>query len=394
MTTQFTDIVAVFWTHPIKRNWRRTLTLSLLCAGLIGCAVPIDPDVPGMDRKSSKLDVNSFKLSTVITATRCEIAKALQTIRNTIIEDGVVDDKGKWNPKPDSVYNSFQIYNGTLTFTGKTEIIRTDKGAISVVLPLGTSTLTPNYGSTAKGTATQTIERTFQIEFDRVEHDTRPGVPNHISIAVCSSPSLINFNSSSFLSKAIEQQFRQLTKGISEGESQSKQPGPKKKPGPKLRNIQMSIEVSFVFTKSPTGGAEVEVLFNNPSLKSIGPGFTLSEDTSNTYSVKVVFPLKKDESSGESRLSLHCFHSIGGHETQCIERTLTGEDLARYITLSKRNTTSLSSTEKKPDTQSGGEATQKSTPPVPTDGSSDRDVEAAELKPDIPLHLKSFAPAF
>jgi hypothetical protein len=206
-------------------------------------------------------------------------------------------------------WQSFQLRDGTVTFTGKTTVVGTDDADISIAIPIGISTVTPNVGGKLTGTATEEISRTF-------------GIGTDVKLSMCDHPVLRRdkIEVGTFFADRMVAAFND-TLAIPEYKRSDMASIPF---GPSLRNNELKLSANFSVQRVLDAGVKAEVLFssNNSSAPTLTPGIVFTNDAKGEYTISITFPMLATD-KGDSRRFYQCVRKED--LTYCLEAAYVEE---------------------------------------------------------------------
>ena len=288
---------------------RRSLAVAL---ALVGSACSLTPSSPIPGASSDPITLKPIPVSTVLIALKCQVETGLTRIQ---------DLKDRLRRLGDPSYEIFDLRKGDATFTGKTTVIGTDDGEVSIVIPTGISTITPNVGGKLTATATEEISRKFSLGTE-------------VDVSICNRPELSEGEIvvGSFVSDRMVAAFQDsLAVPIRRVPDIDEKTGlqkidqmtglPKKKPlpfGPALQNTEISITATFSVQRTLEAGIDANVLFSstNSSSPTLTPGIAFVNDEKGDYTINVTFPMTTSD-PGDGQRFYRCVRKA--NETYCLE---------------------------------------------------------------------------
>lgn len=322
----------------LDANTFRCIALSLISFIAASCSLVPQSSIPG--GSSDPITLKPIPLSTVLIALKCQVEQGLERIeaqKQNLARNG------------DPRWQSFQLRDGTVTFTGKTTTVGTDDADISIAIPVGISTVTPSVGGKLTGTATEEISRAF-------------GIGTDVKLSICGHAVIRDegINVGTFFSDRMVAAFND-TLAIPEYSRNARQSVPF---GPSLRNNELKLAANFSVQRTLEAGVKAEVLFSstNSSSPTLTPGIAFANDAKGEYAITVTFPMLASD-KGDNRRFYQCVRK--GAVTYCLEAPYVEEKHRDRLTILSAEDADIFGTLRQPDLPEpeGREPTDELPPP-------------------------------
>lgn len=254
-----------------------------------GCAqFESEPTVPGLTV------TEPVTLSTILTATKCELSKVLLHVESNFADSG------------------FRIYDGTVTVTANTTIVDSQGGKLAAVIPIGIFTFESNIGAAIADTGVQEVTTVLKVFIPGDKEHRKAGIPYGVNTAICDEPILSNIDTNGFVSEGLIAQFQELLSTPLNGMAPHHPP---------TRMTNTKLTAKFTVDYKPEGGVSIKAPFSSKmNVETLTPEFNSSVNETNTHSIVIEFPHKGGEDPEETRRTLDCKENIKSGERMCIER--------------------------------------------------------------------------
>ncbi len=269
--------------------------IFIVAATISGSACSLVPGSPIPGGETNPVTLKPIHVTTVLSALKCQVDRGIK-----MVEKRKNELRANGDPRADT----FNLLEGTATFSGKTTIVGTDDGDVSILIPTGISEVTPNFGGKFTSTATEDVARKF-------------GVGNETDdVSICDHKTLKDSGVvvGTFIADRMLAAFNDTAKIPLRRNAE----GALVSYGPKLQNTELKITATFNVQRVLDAGVKAKVLFSstNPSSPTLSPGIAFINDEKGEYSISVTFPMLAAD-TGDKRRFFQCIHPGGA--TYCLE---------------------------------------------------------------------------
>lgn len=249
---------------------------------LFGCSSLNQSSVPGTENGVTGL--KPVATSEVLTAIKAQLADAFLAI-----------DEQKRQSNEEYVKKVFAFKKGSGTFSGQTDVVATDGGKVSAVIPLTVypgTTLSPSIGAGISTTSNETTALSFTINPEINKEAIR--VPTEI---------LKGKAEGNFIKEQIVKSFEEVIKIPRNG----KKPYP-----PEMEYTGLVISTSFAVVRSVEGDTSSLIIVPAADLNTLAPSLSASEKETLTYSLKLELPFTTGIPDDPRKLIYGRRNSVGG----------------------------------------------------------------------------------